>query len=588
MRVCVLVSGGKDSTCNMLKCVQHGHDIVALANLHPRVDAGDELDSFMYQSVGHELVDAYASCMRVPMFRRAIAGSSRLTAMQYAPTDARDEVEDLFELLRDVQRHVDIDAVACGTILSSYQRIRVENVCERLGLLSLAYLWQREQAALLDEMLRDGIDAVMIKTACMGLNRSHIGRPLADLRDRLHALARQYGVHICGEGGEYESFTLDCPFFHQRIVLDECATVVHSDDSFAPVLYLSCKRFHLDDKSPADVRPCSRPASAGSIADGPRAFLRRRDSAAQRFAVPSAVVDSVQSSVRRQSQFTVMAGVHCTAAAATVAEQVGAVFRHCFERLADATVVCVTLYLCSMSDYARVNEIYNELFDADPPARCAVALGARGMPHANALLSVDIVATALPVATLHVQSISEWAPACIGPYSQAKTVDQSLLLLAGQIGLDPATMTLVGAQDGDAAAQFRVADANCAAVVALLADCDAAAARARFQHVVVYHAASVAAAQARALADATLSCPFALVGVDALPRAALIELQVIAYRGAFPDFRVQVSSNGDAPASAVVLSAFECDAGGGIAGATVVDSIGHDGSTRVAVLCIDR
>jgi hypothetical protein len=107
----------------------------------------------------------------------------------------------------------------------------------------------------------------------------------------------------------------------------------------------------------------------------------------------------------------------------------------------------------------------------------------------------------------------------------------------------------------------------------------------------VYHAASVAAAQVRALAEATLSCPFALVGVDALPRAALIELQVIAYRGAFPDFRVQVSSNGDAPANAVVLSAFECGAGGiAIAGATVVDniSIGHDGSTRVAMLCIER
>lgn len=43
---------------------------------------------------------------------------------------------------------------------------------------------------------------------------------------------------------------------------------------------------------------------------------------------------------------------------------------------------------------------------------------------------------------LHVQSLSEWAPLCIGPYSQANTLVSHLHLLAGQIALHPATMTL--------------------------------------------------------------------------------------------------------------------------------------------------
>lgn len=42
---------------------------------------------------------------------------------------------------------------------------------------------------------------------------------------------------------------------------------------------------------------------------------------------------------------------------------------------------------------------------------------------------------------LHVQSISEWAPSCIGPYSQAVST-AGLLYFAGQIGLKPATMQL--------------------------------------------------------------------------------------------------------------------------------------------------
>lgn len=36
MRVVGLISGGKDSCFNMMQCVAKGHEIVALANLHPQ------------------------------------------------------------------------------------------------------------------------------------------------------------------------------------------------------------------------------------------------------------------------------------------------------------------------------------------------------------------------------------------------------------------------------------------------------------------------------------------------------------------------------------------------------------------------
>ena len=44
---------------------------------------------------------------------------------------------------------------------------------------------------------------------------------------------------------------------------------------------------------------------------------------------------------------------------------------------------------------------------------------------------------------LHVQSFSKWAPANIGPYSQANLIGGSqLIMLAGQIGLNPGLMCL--------------------------------------------------------------------------------------------------------------------------------------------------
>ena len=52
--------------------------------------------------------------------------------------------------------------------------------------------------------------------------------------------------------------------------------------------------------------------------------------------------------------------------------------------------------------------------------------------------------SAVPVRTaLHVRSISRWAPACIGPYSQANVLAGGMVLLAGQIGLSPQAMELV-------------------------------------------------------------------------------------------------------------------------------------------------
>lgn len=42
-----------------------------------------------------------------------------------------------------------MEAVASGAVLSTYQRTRVESVCDRLGLQSLAFLWQVRPSVLL-------------------------------------------------------------------------------------------------------------------------------------------------------------------------------------------------------------------------------------------------------------------------------------------------------------------------------------------------------------------------------------------------------------------------------------------------------
>jgi len=126
----------------------------------------------MYQTVGHDAIHLQAECFPVPFYREYITGESIDQTLNYTTT-TNDETEDLFRLLSRVKEsQPEIQGVSVGAILSNYQRARVENVCARLGLTSLAYLWQRDQRELFAEMIESGLTAVIIKVAAIGMARS--------------------------------------------------------------------------------------------------------------------------------------------------------------------------------------------------------------------------------------------------------------------------------------------------------------------------------------------------------------------------------------------------------------------------------
>jgi diphthine-ammonia ligase len=49
LNVVALISGGKDSLFSILHCQANGHNVVALANLHPAdaADGNEDIDSYM-------------------------------------------------------------------------------------------------------------------------------------------------------------------------------------------------------------------------------------------------------------------------------------------------------------------------------------------------------------------------------------------------------------------------------------------------------------------------------------------------------------------------------------------------------------
>lgn len=436
----------------MIQCVSEGHEIVALANLRPADK--DEMDSYMYQTVGHHAIDLYAEAMGLPLYRHTIQGVAKETGGDYVPTP-QDEVEDLLILLQKVQKEVEVEAVSVGAILSNYQRVRVENVCQRLGLTCLAYLWRRDQAELLDEMIRCDVTAVLIKVASLGLNpKKHLGRTLAEMQPELHNMHTKFELNVCGEGGEYETFTLDCPLFKKKIVLDEPEMVIHSDDAFSPVGYLNLKKAHLEDKD-TDLRmnqaqqiqglhlKTSKDVYYDLLQEGDDDLDGDMPGEGTHGVSNDILQEEIKLSIKTQGKNLWVTGVvakydtDIQQATRTAMDQVKAAVSGVGWEMSQLAVVC--LYVQKMEDFAKVNAIYKTYFKLNPPVRVCVQAS---LPKNVTLLMDCYGSQAAGRSTMHVQGISHWAPANIGPYSQVVTVD-GRIFVAGQIAMVPGSLNIV-------------------------------------------------------------------------------------------------------------------------------------------------
>uniref|UniRef100_A0A336M171 Diphthine--ammonia ligase n=1 Tax=Culicoides sonorensis TaxID=179676 RepID=A0A336M171_CULSO len=436
MRVVALISGGKDSIFNALLAQAEGHEIVALGNLHPKDK--DELDSYMYQTVGHQGIEKIAEAMELPLYRKETKGNSLQKGKSYEPTD-NDEVEDLYKLLKDIKEAENVKGVACGAILSDYQRVRVENVCQRLELISLTYLWRRDQTELLQEMIDCKIDAIIIKIAALGLMPNHLGKSIGDLKSHLCCMHEKYKLNVCGEGGEYETFTLDCPLFKKRIVVSDMQIVMSSADPICPVGYINFTKLkHAPKISPIKYKvKTSRDFCQFQESDEEILYNNENDSfsALNDDEVINTInsrdyiyVENKPQSVVNRKGWLFLTGIQCSSSNPAIAifeglqkiEQMMTTNDYSLNDL-----VTISLYIDNMNHFNIINTAYLKIINfQNPPTRICVecelptncSLIMEAIAHKPKTINADDYSKKT---VLHVQGISHWAPANIGPYSQS-------------------------------------------------------------------------------------------------------------------------------------------------------------------------
>jgi predicted ATP pyrophosphatase (TIGR00289 family) len=198
MKVIALISGGKDSMLALHKAAEE-HEIVGVLGIIPK-----NPDSYMFHSVNLHMLDVIAESLQLPLTKIEVSG---------------EEEKEVEELAKQIGK-IDADALCIGGIESLYQKKRFERVCRKAGLELLTPLWGRNSRELMEEVVNN-FEAIIVSVSAMGLDESFLCRRIdRDCLKELLELNEKYGVHLAGEGGEFETLVLDAPLYTFRIAVE--------------------------------------------------------------------------------------------------------------------------------------------------------------------------------------------------------------------------------------------------------------------------------------------------------------------------------------------------------------------------------
>jgi diphthine-ammonia ligase len=191
-----LTSGGKDSVLSCQKAIDSGKEVRYLVTARPK-----NPDSYMFHSANLDAVPVIA----------------KVAGMEYVEITTHGRKEEELADLEAGLAALDVEGVIAGAVASVYQADRVKAITDKLGLSLYTPLWHMDTEMLVREVA-ERMDARIVVTAAEGLDESYLGARFDEaLITKLKKVAKAYRINIAGEGGEYESLTLNAPFYSRPI-----------------------------------------------------------------------------------------------------------------------------------------------------------------------------------------------------------------------------------------------------------------------------------------------------------------------------------------------------------------------------------
>ncbi len=201
LKLGALISGGKDSLYAAYVMQKQNYELgcfITIKSSNP--------DSFMYHTPNVHLAELQAKAAGIPIIVQDSKGEKEL------------ELKDLEKAIKAAKDRYKIEGIITGALYSSYQRDRIEKICDKLSLKIFSPLWHINQETYMHELIDNNFEFWIIKVAADGLSKEWLGHKITkDDIAKLAALKKKVGLNEAGEGGEYETLVISCPLFKKKI-----------------------------------------------------------------------------------------------------------------------------------------------------------------------------------------------------------------------------------------------------------------------------------------------------------------------------------------------------------------------------------
>jgi ABC transporter with metal-binding/Fe-S-binding domain ATP-binding protein len=209
MKLAALFSGGKDSTYAIHLANNLSHSVEVLLTLYPHSS-----ESHLLHHPNIKFTKLQSESMRIPQLIEEIPS-----------VDPESEFKKLEKLIILAKENYSIEGIVHGGILSKYQKDSFSSICKKNDLEIISPLWNQNPESYMKELLEENFEYIISSVSCDGLDDSWLGQIIDKNKlKNLEKLQHKFGFNLNFEGGEAETFVINCPLFEKPLFIQDSRT----------------------------------------------------------------------------------------------------------------------------------------------------------------------------------------------------------------------------------------------------------------------------------------------------------------------------------------------------------------------------
>ena len=210
MKLGSLFSGGKDSTYAIYLAQKQGHDVTCLLSIFTKSE-----ESHLLHYPNLQWTKLQSKSMNIPQL-----------IINSKSDETDDELFALENLLQNAKDQFHIEGLVHGGIKSQFQKEKFESLCSKLDLVAVTPLWNAEPEQYMNDLLDSNFIFIMITVSSDGLDDTWLGKEISKSDvGTLKQLSDKFGFNLNFEGGEAETFVVNCPLFSNSIKINQAKKI---------------------------------------------------------------------------------------------------------------------------------------------------------------------------------------------------------------------------------------------------------------------------------------------------------------------------------------------------------------------------